>query len=160
MHISFSFAAKIKEIILSFDVFCSKNHELTSSHLSSSFFWEKGLPLYEKRFAGKSFDKMICRVSSFDRQNMQWFQNWMKIFIDPRIIAQFSPIGSIFMLFSISLWRMSDDTLILITVRKRSCGKVMLLLLSVILFTGVCLGRHLPRQTPPRQTSPLGRHPP
>ena len=72
-----------------------------------------------------------------------------------------------------------------ITVRKRSCGKVMFLHVYGILFTGgrctppwadtplgrhpqadIPLGRHPPWQTPPlgrhplRQTPPLGRHPP
>ena len=42
----------------------------------------------------------------------------------------------------------------LITVRKRSCGKVMFVHLSVILSTGGVCRHPSRRQTPPRQTSP------
>ena len=49
----------------------------------------------------------------------------------------------------------------LFTVCNSSCGKVLFLHLTVILFTwgGVCLGRHPPRQTPPSGQKPPGRHP-
>ena len=73
-----------------------------------------------------------------------------------------------------SVWVSIMDSIV--TVRKRSCGKVMFLHLSVILSTGgvcpsACWDTHPswadtpPRQTPPGQTppwadTPLGRHPP
>ena len=56
--------------------------------------------------------------------------------------------------------------ILLITDRIRSCGKVMFLQLSVILFTGgglpqCMLGYHTPtRHPPPEQTPPWRRHPP
>ena len=57
---------------------------------------------------------------------------------------------------------------ILINVRNSSCGKVMFLHLSVILFMGWgCLGRHLPSadtpqadSPPPEHTTPRQTHPP
>ena len=53
---------------------------------------------------------------------------------------------------------------LIFTARKRSCGKVMFLHLSVILFTGGCVSQHASQVTwytpPPQQTHPRQTHTP
>ena len=60
----------------------------------------------------------------------------------------------------LSQYRTSFGTLLIFTARKRSCGKVMFLHLSVILFTGGCIpGCNGGLCTPPRQTPPPRKTP-
>ena len=54
----------------------------------------------------------------------------------------------------------TDIHRVFITARKRSCGEVMFLQLSVILFTGGSASVHAGIVHPPRSRSPLGRAPP